>query len=245
MLIKIAHRGFSSVAPENTMVAFQKALDLGVDCVELDVHGTIDRQVVVIHDETLNRTTNQTGYINQQTLKKISHADAGSWFDNQFLGEKIPTLVESLDLICSSAVAVVEIKDTNITEQVVQAIHRTNNRDRVIVIAFSSVVLEQTRQLDAGLSTGFLFGTNKDKNASLSDTELAIQLVQQVSELGVPLLNLNEKLITQTLAYEIKKRGVGLWTWTIDDSTRMTEVIANGIQGITSNQPQKLLNSEV
>ena len=70
MLIKIAHRGFSSVAPENTMVAFQKALDLGVDCVELDVHGTIDRQVVVIHDETLNRTTNQTGFVNQQTFKK-------------------------------------------------------------------------------------------------------------------------------------------------------------------------------
>ena len=66
MIVKIAHRGFSAIAPENTMVAFQKALELNVDCVELDVHGTIDKKVVAIHDQTLNRTTNQKGFVNQR-----------------------------------------------------------------------------------------------------------------------------------------------------------------------------------
>ena len=242
MIVKIAHRGFSAIAPENTMVAFQKALELNVDCVELDVHGTIDKKVVAIHDQTLNRTTNQTGFVNQQTLNRVRQADAGSWFDNKFTGEKIPTLTEALDLICPSAMAVVEVKDAAITDQVVKDIHRTNTSERVVVIAFDPMVLKQVRQLDSTLSTGFLLGGDK---GHVNDVELAAQLVQQVLVMGVPLLNLSEKLITSLLTNEIKKRGVTLWTWTIDDLERMKEVVDSGVQGITSNQPKRLSNLEV
>ena len=242
MIVKIAHRGFSAIAPENTMVAFQKALELNVDCVELDVHGTIDKKVVAIHDQTLNRTTNQTGFVNQQTLNRVRQADAGRWFDDKFTGEKIPTLTEALDLICPSAMAVVEVKDAAITDQVVKDIHRTNTSGRVVVIAFDPTVLKQVRQLDSTLSTGFLLGGDK---GHVNDVELAAQLVQQVLVMGVPLLNLSEKLITSLLAHEIKKRGVTLWTWTIDDLERMKEVVDSGVQGITSNQPKRLSNLEV
>ena len=242
MIVKIAHRGFSAIAPENTMVAFQKALELNVDCVELDVHGTIDKKVVAIHDQTLNRTTNQTGFVNQQTLNRVRQADAGRWFDDKFTGEKIPTLTEALDLICPSAMAVVEVKDAAITDQVVKDIHRTNTSERVVVIAFDPMVLKQVRQLDSTLSTGFLLGGDK---GHVNDVELAAQLVQQVLVMGVPLLNLSEKLITSLLAHEIKKRGVTLWTWTIDDLERMKEVVDSGVQGITSNQPKRLSNLEV
>ena len=242
MIVKIAHRGFSAIAPENTMVAFQKALELNVDCVELDVHGTIDKKVVAIHDQTLNRTTNQTGFVNQQTLNRVRQADAGRWFDDKFTGEKIPTLTEALDLICPSAMAVVEVKDAAITDQVVKDIHRTNTSERVVVIAFDPMVLKQVRQLDSTLSTGFLLGGDK---GHVNDVELAAQLVQQVLVMGVPLLNLSEKLITSLLAHEIKKRGVTLWTWTIDDLERMKEVVDSGVQGITSNQSQRLSNLEV
>ena len=242
MIVKIAHRGFSAIAPENTMVAFQKALELNVDCVELDVHGTIDKKVVAIHDQTLNRTTNQTGFVNQQTLNRVRQADAGRWFDDKFTGEKIPTLTEALDLICPSAMAVVEVKDAAITDQVVKDIHRTNTSERVVVIAFDPMVLKQVRQLDSTLSTGFLLGGDK---GHVNDVELAAQLVQQVLVMGVPLLNLSEKLITSLLTNEIKKRGVTLWTWTIDDLERMKEVVDSGVQGITSNQPKRLSNLEV
>ena len=242
MIVKIAHRGFSAIAPENTMVAFQKALELNVDCVELDVHGTIDKKVVAIHDQTLNRTTNQTGFVNQQTLNRVRQADAGRWFDDKFTGEKIPTLTEALDLICPSAMAVVEVKDAAITDQVVKDIHRTNTSERVVVIAFDPIVLKQVRQLDSTLSTGFLLGGDSEH---VDDVELAAQLVHRVLVMGVPLLNLSEKLITSLLAHEIKKRGVTLWTWTIDDLERMKEVVDSGVQGITSNQPQRLSNLEV
>ena len=105
------------------------------------------------------------------------------------------------------------------------------------------MVLKQVRQLDSTLSTGFLLGSNDKEN--LNDVELARQLIQQVLVMGVPLLNLSEKLITILLAREIKKRGVTLWTWTIDNLERMKEVVDSGVQGITSNQPQRLFNLEM
>ena len=93
------------------------------------------------------------------------------------------------------------------------------------------------------LSTGFLLGSSDKEN--LNDVELARQLIQQVLVMGVPLLNLSEKLITSLLACEIKKRGITLWTWTIDNLERMKEVVDSGVQGITSNQPQRLFNLEM
>ena len=114
---------------------------------------------------------------------------------------------------------------------------------RVVVITFDPMVLKQVRQLDSTLSTGFLLGSNDKEN--LNDVELARQLIQQVLVMGVPLLNLSEKLITSLLAREIKKRGVTLWTWTIDNLERMKEVVDSGVQGITSNQPQRLFNLEM
>ena len=237
MLIKIAHRGFSGIAPENTMVAFQKALEVGVDGVELDVHGTLDRQVVSIHDSTLDRTTDRSGSINQLTLSQIREADAGSWFSPQFAGEKIPILAEALDLIRQSSVAVVEIKDTNIVEQVVKVIHQTNASDYVVVISFDQSALKQIRQLDPRIPTGFLVGSNDETN-SMKDP--AIELVKQVSTIGAGTLNVQENMVLPTFAHQIRKRGINLWTWTVNDLARMRELVNCGVQGITTNFPQKL-----
>ena len=237
MLIKIAHRGFSGIAPENTMAAFQKALEVGVDGVELDVHGTLDRQVVSIHDSTLNRTTNRSGNVNQLTLNQIREADAGSWFSPQFAGEKIPTLAEALDLIGQSAVAVVEIKDTTIVERVVEIIHQANASDHVVVISFDKSALKQIRQLDPRIPTGFLVGSNDETN-SMKDP--AIELVKQVSTIGAGTLNVQESMVLPTFARQIRKRGINLWTWTVDDLPRMRELVDYGVQGITTNFPQKL-----
>ena len=90
--IRIAHRGASGRAPENTLAAFKRAIELGVDAVELDLHGTADGEIVAIHDSTLDRTTDLHGHINETTLKTIQSADAGGWFDAEFAGESVPTL---------------------------------------------------------------------------------------------------------------------------------------------------------
>ena len=230
--IRIAHRGASGTAPENTVSAFKKALEIGVDAVELDLHGTADGEVVVIHDSTLNRTTNLRGSVNQATLETIKRADAGEWFDAEFAGEPVPTLEEALECITQETIAVLEIKDPLIAEAVVAKIHKTDTLDLAVVISFHTTVLQTIRALEPRIPTGWLIG-NHNKHLS------PIHLCQQLGELGSSLLNVNHQLITAEFAYEVQRRGVALWSWTVDDLTRMREMKEFGVQGITSNYPER------
>ena len=230
--IRIAHRGASGTAPENTLSAFKKALEIGVDAVELDLHGTADGEVVGIHDSTLDRTTNLRGGVNQATLEAIKCADAGGWFDAEFAGEPVPTLEEALECIAQETIAVLEIKDPLIAEAVVAKIHKTDTLDLTVVISFHTTVLQTIRALEPRIPTGWLIG-NHNKHLS------PIHLCQQLGELGSSLLNVNHQLITAEFAYEVQRRGIALWCWTVDDITRIREMKEFGVQGITSNYPER------
>lgn len=102
-MLRIAHRGASGYAPENTLAAFKKALEFDIDVIELDVHLTKDNHLVVIHDKTVNRTTDGKGKVADKTLAELQKLDAGN-------GEKIPTLQEVLDLVNRKALVSIEIK---------------------------------------------------------------------------------------------------------------------------------------
>ena len=230
--IRIAHRGASGITPENTLAAFKKALEIGVDAVELDLHGTADGEIVVIHDATLDRTTDRHGHINETTLETIQSADAGGWFDAEFAGEPVPTLTEALACIGKETIAVLEIKDPLIGEAVVAKIHETETLGATVVISFHTAVLQTIRALEPRIATGWLIeGSNKHVSP--------IELCQQLAELGSSLLNVNYELITAEFAYEIRRRGIALWCWTVDDIVRMREMQTFGVQGITSNYPER------
>ena len=230
-MIRIAHRGASGSAPENTLAAFKKALEIGVDAVELDLHGTADGEVVVIHDASLDRTTDHRGRVNQTTLETIKRADAGGWFAPKFVGEPVPTLVETLECIAKQAIAVLEIKDPLIAETVVTKIRETHTQDLAVIISFHSAVLQTVRSLEPRIPTGWLIGNHNNHAAP-------VQLCQHLGELGSNLLNVNHQLITAEFAYEIQRRGIALWCWTVDDISRMREMKAFRVQGITSNHPE-------
>ncbi len=230
--IRIAHRGASGRAPENTLAAFKSAIEIGVDAVELDLHGTADGEIVVIHDATLDRTTDRHGRINETTLETIQSADAGGWFDAEFAGESVPTLTEALACIGKETIAVLEIKDPLIAEAVVAKIHETGTLDFTVVISFHTAVLQTIRALEPCIATGWLIG-NRDEQIS------PVRLCQQLGQLGSSLLNVNHELITAEFAYEVRRRGIALWCWTVDDLARMREMKAFGVQGITSNYPER------
>ena len=229
--IRIAHRGASGSAPENTLAAFKKAIEIGVDAVELDLHGTADGEVVVIHDTSLDRTTNHCGRVNQATLETIKRADAGGWFAPKFVGESVPTLVEALECIGKKNIAVLEIKDPLIAEAVVARIRETRTQNLTVIISFHTTVLQTVRSLEPRIPTGWLIG-NHNNHAS------PVQLCQQLGIFGSNLLNVNHQLITAEFAYEVLRRGIALWCWTVDDISRMREMKAFGVQGITSNYPE-------
>ena len=230
--IRIAHRGASGIAPENTLAAFKKAIEIGVDAVELDLHGTADGEVVVVHDASLDRTTNYHGPINQTALETVKRADAGGWFAPEFAGEPVPTLVESLECITERTVALLEIKDPLIAEAVVAKIRETQTLNLTVIISFHTTVLETVRALEPRIPTGWLIGSH-DNHVPPE------QLCQQLGALGSSLLNVNHQLITAEFAYEVRRRGIALWCWTVDDVVRMREMKAFGVQGITSNYPER------
>jgi len=230
--VRIAHRGASGIAPENTLAAFKKAIEIGVDAVELDLHGTADGEVVVIHDASLDRTTNMSGLIKQTTLEAIKQADAGAWFNPEFEGEQVPTLAEALACITDSAIALLEIKDETIAEAVVQKIQEMDLLELTVIISFHTSVLQTVRSLEPRIPTGWLIGNSNGHTHP-------IQLCQQLGSLGSSLLNVNHQLITEEFAYEVRRRGIALWCWTVDDVNRMRQMRAFGVQGITSNHPDR------
>jgi len=147
----VAHRGYRVKYPENTLASFKAALDAEVQMIELDVMLSRDRKVVVIHDATLERTTNGHGPVKRCTLEELKQLDAGSWFHPRFAGERVPALSEVLDQVSGRALVNVEIKGSAyeahqpadaIERQVVKLVQRKNVRTSVLVSSFEWKILE-------------------------------------------------------------------------------------------------------
>jgi glycerophosphoryl diester phosphodiesterase len=234
--IRIAHRGASAHAPENTLAAFSKALEFGVDGVELDVQGSADDEAVVIHDATLERTTNLVGKARNRTLAEFREADAGSWFDARFGGERIPTLAQALDLLKGKAIAVVEIKDRGIASAVVSTIRLTQAVRDVFAISFHPSVLLEVRSLNPRIPTGLLIS---EEVPAGEERAHAIDCVQRTCETAASTLNVNHRMVTPEFSYQARRRGMTLWAWTVNEVGRMRELISLGVQGITSDRPEK------
>jgi glycerophosphoryl diester phosphodiesterase len=170
----IAHRGYSAKYPENTLSAFRAALDAGAQMIELDVTLTRDRNVVVIHDDTLDRTTNGKGAVNGYSLTELKGLDTGSWFDPKFAAERIPSLEEVLEKICCRAFINVEIKSNAyethnppdaIERQVVEMIRRKKVRGQVLVSSFEPKILENIATMNAAPAVALLSTRSADRKA--------------------------------------------------------------------------------
>lgn len=238
-VIFIAHRGASGQghSPENTLPAFKEAIDIGADCVECDVHCSKDGHVVVMHDATLNRTTDTKGCIKDMTLDEIKKADAGSWFSKDFVGVRVPTLSELLEITKGKVINVIEIKPENITEKVVKEVEKANAINDVILQSFHPQVVKVISELNPKIPRALLIG------GQIRVCKMAgiMSLIQQTLEVNAPTLNVTSKIVSQQLIDEVHKRAMGIWAWTVDDKAEMKELIEMGIDGITSNYPERLM----
>lgn len=235
----IAHRGNSSVAPENTLAAFRSALELGVDGVELDYHHSADGVPVVFHDETLDRCTNASVLwgrakigIAECTVESLRKLDAGSWFgsDRKFADEPIATLDEALDLICGAgATCVIERKAGN-AETLVALLSRKQLVDRVVVMAFDWGFLADCHRLEASL-----------RLVALGDGRLNSALLDAIAALPAKIVGWDQRSLDPPKIASIHSRGWQAWTWTVDQAQRMEQLIDAQIDAITSNRPQLLL----
>ena len=232
----IAHRGFSGRAPENTVAAISEAIAIGADMAEIDVTLTADNRVVVIHDETLQRTTNGSGNVAEHDFDEIRSLDAGSWFAPQFAGEKVPTLGEVLDLVKGQILLNVEIKSEavgrGISDKVAAAIKERGMTDQVIVSSFSPTALEQMRAVAPEIRTAVLY--NKELQRGQDPVEI-------VRGLGASAFNIRGSRLKAKMLRSCREQRIPVGVYTVDKPRKMKQWVKKGIDAIFTNHPDRLL----
>ena len=236
--VRIAHRGASGqgLAPENTLAAFEYAVQIGADVLEADIQVTGDGELVVIHDATLDRTTNGTGLVAERTLQDIRKLDAGSWFDRRYRGERVPTLAELLDLARNRALVLIELKSDFVSEKTLSVIEELSASDHVIIQSFNPDTIERVNLLSRSLPTSLLVG----KLPTTPSRVRARRLAAQVLRVGANALSVWHATLTPAFFEEMRKRAISVWTWTVDEEIIMRDMVLMGVQGIITDYPDRL-----
>ncbi|MNN30478.1 Glycerophosphoryl diester phosphodiesterase [compost metagenome] len=216
----VAHRGYSGKAPENTMSAINLAMqEPYVKWVEIDVQLSKDGIPFLIHDYTLNRTTNGRGPVKDKTWDELSQLDAGRWYSKSFIGERLVRLDDFLDKIKGRLRANIEIKThgnlyPNIEEKVISAVKQHRMENEVVLTSFEPRVLAKAKEISCKIRTGLIID---DKS---KDLLLRLQMLK-CSFLSINYRHLNAELAEKTI-----RRGIEVMAWTIDDVKRMKRVAA-------------------
>lgn len=228
----ISHRGFSSEFPENTLVAFLKAIEIGADFIELDVHKTKDHKIVVIHDDSVDRTScnDKKGAISEMNLKDLEEVTVGysAKFGAKFKNEKIPTLKEVLELAKGKIKVCIEVKVENAEQEILEIIRKTEMENEVILFSFFPSVLQNFKNLNQKIPTLFL--VEEFSNEALSNAK-----EMDCFAIGVG----NETLIDENLIHKLHSQNIEIWQWTIDDEEEMQRLMELKVDGLITNKPDK------
>ena len=240
MTLVVAHRGASRQAPENTMEAFKLGVKAGADAIELDVHLTADGELAVIHDDTLDRTTDSTGTVVGKTMDEIRRADAGARFSRDddaglpFAGRGlgVPTLPEVLAWLPAKVGLVVEIKARAAADAVVQALasHAARTDGRVAVISFDEPTIERVRELDRELRTGYLLVPGQA-------IEPAMTWVAERGHTGVLPWDGDLGIDPLSVVAQTRQLGLELGCYVVNDPDRMRFLAACGLWGFVTDVP--------
>ncbi|KAF2329748.1 glycerophosphodiester phosphodiesterase [Flavobacterium ginsenosidimutans] len=225
-MLKIAHRGAKAYEPENTLQAFQKALDLNSDGIELDVHLSSDEHIIVIHDETIDRTTNGKGLVKDFTLAELK----SFLIDEKY---QIPTLNEVFDLVDKKCLINIELKGLGTPNKVVSLIEKyisekNWNYNHFIISSFEWNMLEETSTLNSNIPIGVL---------TEEDIDIALAFAEKIKAKAIhpDFQLLNEKNVLQ-----IQEKGFLVLPWTVNTEKDIQKVKSYKVNGIISDNPDKI-----
>ncbi len=227
-ILKIGHRGAKGYAPENTLLAFQKAIDMGVDGIELDVHISLDGAIMVIHDPTIDDTTNGKGAVNKLSLQEIQ-----SFVINETHDGRIPTLEEVFDLVNQRFFINIELKNYETTESVVALIEKYVSEKKweytdFIVSSFDWNALQQVCFLNDEIPIGVLTATNLD---------LAIAFAKFIKAKSIhPYFH----LLTKENILLMQKKGFEIYTWTVNEIEDIHKIKLLNPNGIITDFPDRI-----
>jgi glycerophosphoryl diester phosphodiesterase len=232
----IAHRGASSYAPENTFAAFDLAVEMGISDIELDVQFTKDSHIIVIHDETLDKTTNATGPVSERTLEEIKALDAGSWFDEKFTGERIHTLGEVFERYKDKLRFHIEIKSKEaegLASRTCDVVREYGVADATTITSFWKPWLIESRSYAPEIPTGWLVPLGYE--TPWEDTIM----VEALSE-GFSQICPRASLISSDLVGTLHDNGFNVRCWGVFNEELMVKVVDSGADAMTINFPDKL-----
>ncbi|WEK55893.1 MAG: glycerophosphodiester phosphodiesterase [Candidatus Cohnella colombiensis] len=239
----IGHRGASGYAPECTLASYQLAVRMQADYIELDLQLTKDGEVIILHDDTVDRTTNGSGYVNQLTLAQLKTLDAGSWFNqkypiyarNEYVNEKVPTLIEVFEAFGNSTKYMLETKSPSdnpgLEEKVWELIEQFQLHDHVAIQSFSSDSLKKFREWDNEIQLFQLFWYNYP--ASITNTKLE-QVKSYANGIGVNFLMINENYV-----HKVKNAQLLIYPYTVNYQVNMERAMNWGVDGLHTDYPDR------
>ncbi len=234
MTKNFAHRGFSGKYPENTMLAFSEAIAAGAQGMELDVHLSKDKELVIIHDETVDRTTNGSGVVAEMTYAELAKLDAHGPFPGKYPTQRIPTLREYFELVkpVEGFVTNIELKTgineyPGIEEAVLKLIDEFDLRDRIIISSFNHFSVLRFKALAPDVLCGFL------------EESWIIDFGAYAKKHGVEFVHPLHYTLDEAAFEEIRANGCGINTWTVNEEADMRRLIENGVDAIIGNYPDR------
>lgn len=220
-MLKIGHRGAKGYEPENTLISFEKAIAMEADGIELDVHLSLDGHLIVIHDETIDRTTNGIGEVSQLTLQELKSFTINDKYE-------IPTLDEVLDLVNQRCFVNIELKNQDTAEKVVAIIEhyildKNWNHNHFIVSSFDWNALQQVRFLNENIRIGVLTET---------DLDLAFSFARFIKAKA---LHPDFQLLTNEFTTKIQEKGILVFPWTVNETEDIQRIKSFNVDGIITD----------
>ena len=223
----IGHRGGVAGYPENTLAAFKKAVELGADGVEFDVHLTKDGEIVVIHDESIERTMNGSGLVKDHTLAELRAMNVGEFFSRDFKEQKIPTLREVLEVVKDLEIINIELKNQlsypNLEEKVLKLVDEFKIRDKVIISSFNHYSLEKIKKIQPTIETGALMVAK------------IINPADYVFKRGFDTLHMNFLTVDQEIIEKAHFMGLKICAYTVNYSESAADLLEKGVDMIITD----------
>ncbi len=231
------HRGAMAHAPMNTMASFELAKSQGADGIELDVHLSRDGKLVVIHDATVNGTTDGQGKVADLTLEQLKRLDAGAWFSDEFAGQRIPTLVEVFDAFGDGLFINVEIKSSRETvdrleKALADCVRRYNMRERIIVSCFDPVTLRRVKQLMPMVLMGFLYVP-----------DMPAAHFSPLNEFRLEARHPRHEMVDEGYMKWARAQGYFVNVWTVNDPQRALELKRLGVNTVMTDDPAAIVSA--
>ncbi|MDE2635801.1 MAG: glycerophosphodiester phosphodiesterase family protein [Chloroflexota bacterium] len=231
------HRGAMARAPMNTMASFALAMQQGADGIELDIHLSRDGQLVVIHDDSVDATSDGQGKVADMTLDQLKRLDAGAWYSDEFAGQRIPTLDEVFDAFGDGMFINVEIKSSRETvdrleKRLAECLRRHNMRERVIVSCFDPVILRRAEQAMPKVLMGFLYAP-----AMPAAHEIPLKEIRH--EARHPL----HVMVDEGYMKWARAQGYYVNVWTVNDPERARQLKRLGVNTIMTDDPATIISA--